>query len=281
MGEQITEKLKAYFEKRDDVLLAFLFGSQSKGLTRPSSDWDIAVYLTPRQWGELETKLEYHSESDIRADVERLIATDVDLVVLNRTRPSLVFSILNSGIPLALKDMRLYFTLLSRTHYDAVDYWNFVQEYRQLYDRAMSLTPEARAILMEHLTFLENELADAGNMSSVSYKAYQESRDTRRNVERWIENCVMSALDIAKIILASEKRDIPQTYKDMLREFGALFVSNEFGETFSGYASLRNILAHEYMDLRWEKIRRFLEGAPALYDQFIIAVKAYLADQEK
>lgn len=136
MIDTTIDQLKEYFSKREDVVLAFLFGSQVKGLTRPSSDWDIAIYLTPRQWGELETKHIYNGESAIQADVCRMIVSDVDCVVLNRARLSLVFSVLNSGIPLTNKDMRLYFTLLSRTHYEAIDYWNFVQEYRTLYERA-------------------------------------------------------------------------------------------------------------------------------------------------
>ncbi|MDP2630076.1 MAG: DUF86 domain-containing protein [Candidatus Uhrbacteria bacterium] len=280
MIENTITKLKEYFSKRDDVVLAFLFGSRAKGLTRPSSDWDIAVYLTPRQWGELETKYAYVGESVIRADIGRMVSSDVDCVILNRARPSLVFSVLNSGAPLANKDMRLYFTLLSRTHYDAVDYWNFVQEYRTLYERATSLTPEARALLLEHLTFLENELADAEKFSTLTRKEYLENRDTRRNAERWIENCVMSALDIAKIILASEKRDVPQTYKDMLREFGELFITSEFADQFSEYASLRNILAHEYLDLRWERMEGFLKNAQWHYVQFLVAVKKYLAGQK-
>ncbi|MBI4599594.1 DUF86 domain-containing protein [Candidatus Uhrbacteria bacterium] len=280
MSKNITEELKEYFASRNDVVMAFLFGSRGTGLTRPSSDWDIAIYCAPRQWGELETSGEYAGESEIRADMERMLSADVDLVILNRARPSLVFSVLNTGVPLALKDMRLYFTLLSRTHYDAVDYWNFVREYRTLYERATSLTPEARALLLEHLTFLENELADAEKFSVVTRKEYLEDRDMRRNTERWIENCVMGALDITKIILASEKRDVPQTYKDMLYEFGMLFVSEEFAVPFSEYASFRNILAHEYLDLRWERIETFLRTAPPRYAQFISAVKAYLANQK-
>lgn len=280
MNEHTIDRLKEYFSQRNDIVLAFLFGSQAKGLTRPSSDWDIAIYLSPRQWGELETKYAYAGESVIRADVNRIVSSDADVVILNRARPSLVFSVLNSGISLANKDMRLYLTLLSRTHYDAVDYWNFVQDYRTLYERATSLTPEARALLLEQLTFLENELADAEKFSMLTRKEYLEKRDTRRNAERWIENCVMSALDIAKIILASEKRDVPQTYKDMLHEFGELFVTREFADQFSEYASLRNILAHEYLDLRWERIVAFLRDANGLYGQFLTAVKKYLADQK-
>lgn len=279
MIQNTLDALKDYFAKRDDVVLAFLFGSQAKGLTRPSSDWDIAVYLYPRYWGEIETGHSYAGESVISSDISRLIKSDVDLIILNRARPSLVFSVLNSGLSLANKDMRLYFTLLSRTHYDAVDYWNFVQEYRTLYERASSLTPEARALLLEHLTFLENELADCTKFSSLTKEQYISDRDMRRNTERWIENCVMGALDITKIILASEKRNVPQTYKDMLNEFGTLFISREFAERFSEYASLHNILAHEYLDLRWERIELFLHDVNELYKQFISSVKKYLTNR--
>lgn len=278
MNQDTIAALKEYFSRRDDVVLAFLFGSQTKGLTRTSSDWDIALYLAPRQWGELDTDYTYNNESDICADISRMIAADVDCVILNRAHLSLVFSILNTGVPLANKDMKLYFTLLSRTHYDAVDYWNFVHEYRSIYERAASLTPEARALLLRHLTFLENEFTDADRFSVLSRKDYLDNRDTRRNVERWIENCVMSTLDIAKIILASERRDIPQTYKDMLREFGELFVGSEFAERFSEITSLRNILAHEYLDLRWKRIEHFLKNAQELYTPFTAAVKKYLND---
>ena len=279
MKNPLIDSLKKYFENQGDVVLAFLFGSQGRGLTRPSSDWDIAVYLRPYEWGELETRHSYLNEKTIRDEVSRMISAELDFVILNRARPSLVFSILNVGIPLAAKDMRLYFTLLSRTHYDAVDYWNFVQEYRTLYERAASLTPEARAMLLEYLTFLENECSDAQTLSAVTRKEYFENRNTRRNLERWIENCVMSTLDITKIILASEKRAVPQTYKDMLSEFGVLFVSDAFANDFSEYASLRNILAHEYLDLRWERIEHFLRNAMPLYKKFISAVKTYLAQK--
>ena len=43
--EEKIEKLKTYFEKCDDVVMAFLFGSQAKGYARIISDWDIGVYI--------------------------------------------------------------------------------------------------------------------------------------------------------------------------------------------------------------------------------------------
>ena len=67
----------------------------------------------------------------------------------------------------------------------------------------------------------------------------------------------------------------------MLREGGNLLISDEFGALLSEYAALRNILAHQYLDLRWEKIHGFLLSAPALYARFVTAVKQYLASQQQ
>jgi len=51
------EQLKEYFKKKDSVILAFVFGSISKGNQRSFSDWDIAVYFKPYQYCELETDI--------------------------------------------------------------------------------------------------------------------------------------------------------------------------------------------------------------------------------
>jgi len=42
-------KLKFYFEMKDKIVMAFLFGSWAKGLNRPDSDVDIVVYFRPRR----------------------------------------------------------------------------------------------------------------------------------------------------------------------------------------------------------------------------------------
>lgn len=45
--DQTIQALKEYFTKRDDVVMAFLFGSRAKGYARITSDWDIAIYFKP------------------------------------------------------------------------------------------------------------------------------------------------------------------------------------------------------------------------------------------
>lgn len=273
--------LKEYFAKEPNITLAFLFGSRAKGRESKLSDWDIAVYFKPHQFGELETKETYPKEEKIWSDITRLLDADVDLLVLNRARPPLVFSVLRSGTPLALKNRGLYLNLLLKTHYEAVDFGNFVYDFWKIRERSASLSPEDRTTLIEHLIFLENEFHDVENFQKLTWKKYQEDRDQRRSVERWIENLVMTSLDIAKIILASEKKDVPQTYKETLGTFGGLYFDKEFAERFSQFAEFRNIIAHEYLDIRWDRIRNFILEAQKLYPNFINRVKELAEDRQQ
>lgn len=274
MNKEI-EKLKEYFKKENNVVLAFVFGSRAKDRESRISDWDIAVYLKSGKYGELESETEkYPAEDKIRSDMIDILETDdVDTLVLNRARPQLVFNVLNSGIPLAIKDRRLYLKILLKTHYDSVDFPNFIYDFWLIRERSRSLSEEDRATLIEHLVFLENEFKDFGPFQKLAWKEYKDDHDRRRSLERLIENLIMASLDISKIILSSEKKEVPATYKDTLKTFGAIYFDSYFAEEFSKFAEFRNIVAHEYLDIRWNRIQIFMKEAPRFFEQFIKKVK--------
>jgi uncharacterized protein YutE (UPF0331/DUF86 family)/predicted nucleotidyltransferase len=265
--------LQEYFEKKSEVSMVFLFGSQAKGLAVDSSDWDVGVYFTPREYLELEQEGNYPGESKIWSDLVDILQTEVDFLVLNRARPSLVFSILNSGFPLVIKDRKLYLRLLCKTSYEAIDFWDFVYDFWKIREKAKSLSQEDRAVLIEHLVFLEEEFKDLEEFKKLTWGEYQKDRFRRRNIERWVENLVMTSLDIAKITLAADKKEIPQTYKDVLKIFGLYYFSPSFATRFSQFAELRNIVVHEYLDIKWNKISRFIKEAENLYPEFIERTK--------
>jgi uncharacterized protein YutE (UPF0331/DUF86 family)/predicted nucleotidyltransferase len=268
------EVLTQYFQKESSVVLAFLFGSRAKGSEGGVSDWDIAVYLKPKEYLEIETEREYLGENKIWSDLIELLETDdVDFVVLNRARPSLVYNALRTGTPLIIRDRRLYLDLLCKVSYEAVEWWDFVSDFWKISQKAKSLPPEERARVLEYLRFLENEFSEMDRIKKFSWQDYIQDSFKRKVIERWVENLVMCALDIAKVILASEKREIPQTYKDTLKIFGTLYVDPSFAEKFSEFASLRNILVHEYLDIKWRRIRNFIDQAERLYPIFIKKIK--------
>lgn len=121
----------------------------------------------------------------------------------------------------------------------------------------MKLPPEDRERLIRYTDFMKSELSDFQKFSRTDWKTYTEDRDLRRNIERWIENIVNCSIDIAKVILAYEDKRIPTSYKEILKEVGATHHFDEaFGDDISQWAVLRNILAHEYLDLRWTTIKK-------------------------
>ena len=274
MAIKKVEVLSQYFQKESSVVLAFLFGSRAIEYERETSDWDIAVYFKPEEYLEIETESQYPGENRIWSDLVDLLKTDdVDFIVLNRARAPLVYNALRVGTPLVIKDRRLYLDLLCKVSYEAVEWWDFVSDFWKISQKAKSLPPEERARVLEYLRFLENEFSEVEQIKSFTWQDYIQDSFKRKIIERWVENLVMSALDIAKVILASEKREIPQTYKDTLKIFGALYVDLGFGEKFSEFASLRNILVHEYLDIKWRRINNFVNQAEKLYPIFIQKTK--------
>ncbi|MCZ7627470.1 MAG: hypothetical protein C3F12_14020 [Candidatus Methylomirabilota bacterium] len=142
----------------------------------------------------------------------------------------------------------------------------------------MPLGKEGQERLARILVFLETELADLRAFADMRYGNYQSDRDRRRNLERCIENIVNAALDIAKILLVSEGRPIPPTYKEYFLQLPAIsgFLDEPVAEDLAEWARLRNILAHEYLDIRWQRIREFLDSGWQSYESLLKATEAYL-----
>ncbi len=96
-------------------------------------------------------------------------------------------------------------------------------------------------------------------------------------IERWIENIINFCIDIGEIILASNKKLIPQYYKDIFVELGLLPQFKDKGiEKIIPWIKLRNILAHEYLDIRWNRIEDFLKNSETVILDFIKSAKGFI-----
>ena len=94
----------------------------------------------------------------------------------------------------------------------------------------MVLLPEDRERLIRYIDFMKSELSDFPKFSKIDWKTYNGDKDTRRNIERWIKNIVNCSIDMAKVILATEDKRIPTSYKGILKELG---ITEHFDETFA------------------------------------------------
>lgn len=126
--------------------------------------------------------------------------------------------------------------------------------------------------------FLETELKDAKTkFKAVDFKVYSSDRGIARNVERCLENIVNSSMDAAKIILIDEKLPIPETYREyFLSLYTAGLVDENTANKLADGVKLRNILAHQYLDIRWDRIKRFLAEDWKSYESFLDFIKKYI-----
>lgn len=277
------KKLTEYFKNRNDVVMAFLFGSRSKGSGRiyQKSDWDIAVYFKPTteaiEWEE--HGREYPEEDQVWDDCFDILKTDdVDLIVLNRA-PAHIADTAIRGIPLTVKDYNFWLKFALIISREAEDYRQFVHEFTAIYWRSTSLTVRDRIDFEKIIQFLDVELTRYGYFSKMTGGEYENDATKRNDVERWVEKIVTASIDIAKIALSSQKKLIPDTYRESLVHAALLFsFPEDFIEKFERWAKLRNILAHEYIDIKWKRISNFIQISEPYFRSFIAAAKKFLEE---
>lgn len=139
---------------------------------------------------------------------------------------------------------------------------------------------EIKERLIKHLNFLEEEIKDYTLFRSMTWEIYRDDRSKRRDVERWIENLVNSSIDISKLIMTGEDKILPETYRDMVLSLSLIkgFEKEEI-EKLAQCVRLRNIVAHEYLDIRWDSIKRFIEETEPVYRNFLEKLKIYIKEK--
>jgi len=137
------------------------------------------------------------------------------------------------------------------------------------------LRQEDRGRFIPYIDYIEKELDFLGKYESeVDWKVYQRDRSRRLEVERWVECLINATLDVSKMFLASEGEVVPETSREVLYRIAAfIFEKERDAETFSELARIRNTLAHHYLDIRWQDIKRFFKIATELYPPFLQYLK--------
>ena len=109
----ILGTLKRYFASRDDVVVAFLFGSHARGKATRRSDVDVAVYFAGAH--------DLTRINGVTGELEALIHKDVDLIVLNEANASVAWAALR-GIPLVVRDRAFYLQYMLDVSREAEDF---------------------------------------------------------------------------------------------------------------------------------------------------------------
>lgn len=98
-SDEIADAVRERLAREDDVVAAYLFGSQARGTAGALSDVDVGVLL--------EDEPDERRELELRAALaEAAGSSEVDVVVLNRAPVALAYRVLAGGRLLLSRDER-------------------------------------------------------------------------------------------------------------------------------------------------------------------------------
>lgn len=263
----LIKKLKEYFREHKDIAFAYLFGSVAKDMSHTESDVDIGIYFKPTtNVLEYESENRYPGESAIWSDLDHIVGRHTDMVVLNRASSTLFSAVLEEGEKIISTDDNFLIRLSGAVTDLAEDFRNFISDFIKVKERSRSLSPHDKVRLERVIDFVQDQMPDFKNFSNIDQKQYERDISVKRNIERWAETLANASIDIAKILIASKKRPIPQTYKSIMKELAFLdnFDQN-IATKLSTFSDMRNVLSHEYLDIRFAVLDKFIKESEPLY----------------
>ena len=175
-----------------------------------------------------------------------------------------------------MRDRALYTRYFLAVTDVAIQFLRTEQEFNDIRNRSRSLSPIDDARIKRIIRFVNDELEDRESFANVTLERYSSERDLRRNLDRWVETLINSAIDIGKIVLSSERRSAPQTYGQILLELESIPAFAPIKNRLAPFASLRNILAHEYLDLRFGRVVEFVKNGADSVGELANLVNAWL-----
>lgn len=277
---RFAEAIRAALEPFPHLLFGFLFGSAAAGRLRSDSDLDVALYQASMGMLEIETERELAQEADIQIALERATQRNVELLNLNRAPATVCAAALVTGHPVLMRDAALHSRYFLAVTAAASAFLRTENEFRAIRDRSQSLTAADRSRLRRILDFIETELEDREQFRGVTLERYRTDRNLRRNLDRWVEMLINAALDVGKIVLASERRPVPYTYGQILAELESVESFSDLAGQLRPLAALRNVLAHEYLELRYGRIAHFADTGAAAIAQLAELARKWLPANE-
>lgn len=130
--------------------------------------------------------------------------------------------------------------------------------------------------LKKHLDFLSFEMKDWDDYANLTWKEYSLDRKKRREVERWVENIVNSSIDISKIILYIKEIVLPESYTKIVASLDLIEAFEPLGNALSPWVKLRNVITHEYLDIKWDLIKTFTRKTKPFYEELLVKTKRFI-----
>lgn len=163
LSQEQLEVATNYFKNKEDVVVAYLFGSHGRDQATPLSDIDFAVLLTRG----LTKSQQFDRRLDYIDALQGLLHTDaIDVVVVNQAPLALKYRVFRDGKLLCCRDEDLRILYQAETVSRYLDFKPFIERHEQaILDRAR-----------------RGELLDGYNPHRGTIKHYRELRERLKGI---------------------------------------------------------------------------------------------------
>lgn len=273
--QNFVEALKDTLGSDSRVLLAYLIGSRARGAASPLSDIDIAL-LAKGENGVL---------ADIGSSIAKTLAIpqdNVDVVDISQADLHFKYRVLSEGIKLV--DRGRYEETIKKEvnqKYSEAQWLQTanIQEWLKL-SNPSSVDP---IVIKKRLDTVKSE-ADFLVEEVLSKPAIEvaSSRILKRLLERSVHVIAEAILDVCRHIVSVKGWGPAETYKDYLRLAAEHSItSHDFTQTFIKYIEWRNVLAHRYLEINYQKLYTDAQDLTSLAKQFERHVIQFLKQELK
>lgn len=133
------------------------------------------------------------------------------------------------------------------------------------------------AIVLTRLGFIAQNLQKLKRFETMSLVQYLDDSDSQIISERLLEVIIQTSIDINKHLLTQGYQINSSTYKESFHQLGDYeIIPRQLAEELSNAASLRNVLAHEYLNIDYSKLFTSIQKVLVLYPLYVKQITQYL-----
>lgn len=133
------------------------------------------------------------------------------------------------------------------------------------------------AIVLTRLGFIGKNLQKLKRFETMTLAAYLDNSDLQIISERLLEVIIQTSIDINKHLLTQGYQISSITYKESFQQLGDYeILPRKLAKELSSAASLRNVLAHQYLDIDYTELFASIQKVLLLYPLYVQQITQYL-----
>lgn len=133
------------------------------------------------------------------------------------------------------------------------------------------------AIVLTRLGFIGKNLQKLKRFETMTLAEYLDNSDLQIISERLLEVIIQTSIDINKHLLTQGYQISSITYKESFQQLGDYeILPRKLAEELSSAASLRNVLAHQYLDIDYTQLFIYIQKVLVFYPIYVQQITQYL-----